>query len=198
MEIVMRNGMKRLIRILILLPLLFVAIGAAVVVDGLIDRIEPADVAVVPGSMVMPDGLPSARLQARLDRALELYRQNTVRFILVSGGTGKEGFSEGRVMRDYLILRNVPQERIIVDEFGNTTRDTARNAARAMQEQGLGTAIAVSQYFHLPRTRMALREAGIATVGTAHARYFDPRDIYSIAREIPALAAYWFGYREDG
>ena len=53
--------MKRLI-IVILLPLLIVtASAAAIVIDGLSDRIEKADVGVVLGSMVMPDGKPSPR-----------------------------------------------------------------------------------------------------------------------------------------
>lgn len=183
--------MKRLI-IFIFLPLLIVtASAAAIVIDGLGDRIEKADVGVVLGSMVMPDGKPSPRLQARLDRAIELHRQGVIDFILVSGGTGREGFSEGKVMHDYLVAQNVAEDRIITDEFGNTTRDTAENAARLMKDRGLTSAIAVSQYFHLTRSRMALRDAGIAQTGTAYARYFEMRDIYSIAREIPALAKYW-------
>lgn len=188
--------MKRLIRIVVWLPLMIVAAGAVIAFDGFTDNIVPADAGVVPGSMVMPDGSPSNRLKARLDRAVELYGQGMIRFIVVSGGTGKEGFSEGRVMRDYVISRNVPEEHIIMDESGNTTRDTAQNTARLMQERGLTTAIAVSQYFHLTRMRMALDDAGIATAGTAHARYFELRDLWSLAREIPALVAYRFGHRQ--
>lgn len=189
------KNMKRLIAALWLFAVALAAMASAIVFDGLNDRMESADVGVVLGSMVMPDGTPSNRLKARLDRAIELYGQDRVRFIIVSGGTGKEGFSEGRVMRDYLLARQVPTERIIVDEAGNTTGDTADNAASLMREHGLTSAIAISQYFHLTRTRMAFHKAGIASVGTAHARYFELRDLYSIAREIPALAKYWLDQR---
>jgi vancomycin permeability regulator SanA len=171
-------------------------IGCAVLVgDGLIDDIQPADAAVVLGSKVMPDGKPSARLQARLDRAADLFHQGTVRFVIVSGGTGIEGFSEGRVMAAALEEAGVPAQAILVDEEGNTTRATATNAARIMKERGFASALVVSQYFHVSRSRLALERAGISPVHSAHAEFFELRDIYSIAREAVALPAYWLSYR---
>jgi len=47
----------------------------------------------------------------------------------------------------------------------------------------------VSQYFHLPRARLALRRFGIETVYSAHAFFFEARDVYSSVREV-------FGYGE--
>ena len=187
--------MRLFIRTLIVL---FAAglIGCAVFVgDGLIDDIQPADAAVVLGSKVMPDGKPSARLQARLDRAAGLFHQGTVRFVIVSGGTGVEGFSEGRVMAAVLEAAGVPARAILVDEEGNTTRATATNAARIMKERGLASALVVTQYFHISRSRLALERAGIAPVYSAHAEFFELRDLYSIAREAVALPAYWLTYR---
>ena len=60
-----------------------------------------------------------------------------------------------------------------------------------MKERGLTSAVVVTQYFHITRTRYALRRAGVAMVSTAHARYFEMRDLYSIAREAIALPVYW-------
>ena len=60
----------------------------ALLVAGLHDEIHSADLAVVPGNTVYANGTPSARLAARLDRALELYQQGLFPLILVSGGTG--------------------------------------------------------------------------------------------------------------
>ncbi|MDP9838136.1 vancomycin permeability regulator SanA [Neorhizobium huautlense] len=187
--------MKRLTIAASIASVAVIAAVTAIIADGLNDRTGPADVAVVLGSKVMPDGTPSPRLKARLDRGVELYRDNRVAFVLVSGGTGKEGFSEGLVMRDYTVAQGVPRDRVIMDEFGNTTRATAENAARMMQARGLTTAIAVSQYFHITRTRMALNDAGIGQAGSAHARIYELRDLYSIAREIPGVITYWLGSR---
>jgi uncharacterized SAM-binding protein YcdF (DUF218 family) len=49
----------------------------------------------------------------------------------------------------------------------------------------------VTQYFHVPRTRLALRRQGVADIRSAHAAYFELRDLYAIAREVAALPAYW-------
>jgi len=53
---------------------LFVLAAALITADGLVDRAGPADLIVVPGNEVLPDGRPSARLAARLDAALDLFR----------------------------------------------------------------------------------------------------------------------------
>ena len=45
-------------------------------------------------------------------------------------------------------------------------------------------------YFHVPRMRLALRRSGVAPVFSAHARYFEMRDVYSIAREVVGYGAY--------
>ena len=175
---------------LLLAALIAPVIG--IVLDGLTDNIAQSDVGIVLGSKVMPDGTPSARLRARLDRAAELFQQGMFKYVIVSGGTGKEGLSEARVMADYLAgQKTVPREAIILDEYGDTTKATAQNSASIMKERGLTSAVVVTQYFHISRTRYALRRAGVAIVHTAHARYFEMRDLYSIAREAIALPVYW-------
>ena len=175
--------------ILLMAPL---ALVIAILLDGLTDNVTKSDVGIVLGSKVMPDGTPSARLRARLDKADELFQQGMFKHVIVSGGTGKEGLSEARVMADYLAgQKKMPREAIILDEHGNDTQATAKNSAAIMQQRGLTSAVVVTQYFHITRTRYALRRAGIAMVCTAHARYFEMRDLYSIAREAIALPVYW-------
>lgn len=161
--------------------------------DGLTDDVRRSDVAVVLGSMVNPDGTPSPRLAARLGRALELYEEGWTRHILVSGGTGVEGVPEGTAMKHWLIARGVPEGDIIVDDQGVDTRATARNAAALMRTHDLRTAIVVSQYFHISRTKLAFAQEGLSGVGSAHPAYFEPRDVYSLAREIPGYARYLLG-----
>jgi vancomycin permeability regulator SanA len=187
-------------RYVVKLTLLIALLGpvTAILIDGLTDSATESDVGIVLGSMVTPAGTPSARLQARLDRADQLYRQGLFKHVIVSGGTGKEGFSEARVMADYLAgQRNMPREAIILDENGNTTQATARNSAAIMKARGLNSAVVITQYFHVTRSRYALRQAGVAKVHTAHARYFEMRDLYSLAREAVALPVYWLRLQSD-
>src|SRR5499427_2507304 len=109
------------------------ALVIAILVDGLTDNVTESDVGIVLGSKVMPDGTPSARLRSRLDKADELFQLGMFKSVIVSGGTGKEGRSEARVMADYLAgQKKVPRDAIILDEYGNNTQATAQNSAAVM------------------------------------------------------------------
>jgi len=173
--------------------LLFAVCGGLIVADGLTDEVRHSDVAVVLGSKVHPDGTPSPRLRARLGRALELYREGWTSRILVSGGTGVEGVPEGTAMKHWLVSQGVPEAAVIVDDQGVDTRATARNAAALMRAHDLHSAIVVSQYFHIPRTKLAFAQEGLPGVGSAHPDYFEFRDLYALAREIPGYASYLGG-----
>lgn len=160
-------------------------LGSAILVaDGFRDHLGRADIALVLGSKVELDGTPSRSLRARLDRTLELYRAGYFPAVIASGGVGKEGYDEALVMRNYLASHGIPQERIIMDNTGTTTFASARNTFQTMRKQKLGSVLVVSQYFHIPRARMALKRFGISEVYSSHAHLFEPRDIYSVPREL--------------
>ena len=185
-----RRRRRTILPVLALLVSAYVLTALIIVLDGLADEKAPADVAVVLGNTVHPDGTPSARLAARLDKALELYQEGLVGTILVSGGLGKEGHDEAVVMKEYLLEREVPEDRVHVDSNGTNTFQTARNAQRFLKANGLSTAIVVSQYFHVPRARLAFRRCGVPRVYAAHADHFEWRDLYAVAREVVAYYAY--------
>lgn len=166
-----------------------------IIFDGLSDDIQPSDVAVILGSKVELTGRPSARLTARLNRGIELYKSGVTKTLLVSGGTGTEGFNEAHVMRDYLSGKGVPLSRIIVDDMGFNTEETAKNCATIMKLHNFKSVLVVTQYFHIFRTRMALKSNHIYDVRSAHAQYFEFRDIYSTARETLAMPVYWLRSR---
>jgi len=74
---------------------------------------------------------------------------------------------------------------IIIDNKGNNTQATADNVkGLILPTQAI---IVVSQFYHISRTKLALRQAGFKEVKGVHANYFELRDFYSIFRE-------FFGY----
>ncbi len=172
------------------------ALGALVlgtlilVLSGLRDDVGKADIALVLGSKVELSGMPSARLKARLDKTIELYQAGWFPLVIASGGVGKEGFDEAVVMRDYLAAHGIPKDNVIMDSKGNTTFDSAQNTRRILQQKHLKSVFVVSQYFHLPRSRLALNRTGIAEVRSASPRFFEMRDLYSAPRELFG----WFSY----
>lgn len=178
--------MLRLAAVAVLAVVLVAAGGLSAV--GLVDHVEAADAAVVPGNTVFPDGTPSDRLKGRLDAALALFQGGHCRLIVVSGAVGAEGVDESEVMKRYLVARGVPPERVLQDSQGSNTAATARNVAAALRERGFTRVLAVSQFFHVPRLRYLLAAQGLSVVGQAHARYTEARDVYSVLREVAAMA----------
>ena len=179
----------------LLLAVLCAAPAVWIAICGLRDHLAPADAIVVLGNTVAPDGMPSPRLRGRLDAALTAYRLNLAPRLIVSGATGKEGFDEAVVMADYLVAQGVPRDAVVVDSAGVDTLATATNVARIGGERGIGRVIVATQFFHVPRTRLALSLAGLDVVGSVHANYFEARDVYSLAREVVALGAHYSGVK---
>lgn len=169
---------------------LYLSAVAALIIDGFTDSASQSDVAVVLGNQVTNEGVPSERLAARLDKAIELYEASVASKILVSGGVGASGYDEAEVMAEYLAERGVPSSDILVDSLGVNTRATAENTANLMEKNGWTSAIVVTQYFHVTRSRLAFHQEGIEQVSTAHANHVELRDVYALTREIPAYVKY--------
>lgn len=190
---ILKSKARKGLAVLLVFSLWFIAHTVYIVADGLNDEIAVSDAAVVLGNTVERNGQPSERLKARLEKAVELYEKKLVGKIIVSGGFGTEGFEESDVMRDYLVSRNIPESRIILDKDGYNTHKTAVNTKQIMQSQNMQSVIIVSQYFHITRTRLAFQRAGIENIYAAHANYFEWRDVYSILREFTGFYSYLIG-----
>ncbi len=183
---------RRIIVLTVAAGLLFLLIGSVVIaIAGLYDKPHQADLAVVLGNKVRPDGTPSEMLKARLDHTVQLYRQGYFKRIPVSGGHGKEGYDEPVVMRSYLEAQGIPRDAIFEDNEGYTTWHTAQNTAHFLQQKHLGSVLIISQYFHMPRCQLAFSKFGIRPLYTSHAPYWSIRDFYSLPREVIGYVDYY-------
>ncbi len=165
-----------------------------ITIDGLSDTTRPASCILILGNTVNRDGSLSRRLQSRVDRGLELYRQKYAPKIIVSGGLGKEGYVEAREMKKYLVQKGVPPEDIITDEKAKTTNETMLNYLPIAKQHQFQSVIVVSQFFHITRSKSMLRDKGIQPVYAAHSYYVEIRDIYACLREFAAFYGYKFKY----
>ena len=145
---------------------------------------------VVLGNQVDPNGEPSLRLKARLDKAIQLYQQGFAPNIIVSGGIESDGIDEALSMKSYLLIHNIPEARIYSDNQGNDTYSTAHNVSVILYRKGWASAIVVSQFYHLARSTFALEQFGVSEVYSAHADFYELRDVYSLGREVIALLVY--------
>ncbi|WP_300690016.1 YdcF family protein [Chryseobacterium sp.] len=138
---------------------------------------------VVLGNKINEDGSLPERLKARLDQNIKLYHAGRVEKILVSGGLGKEGYWEGNKMEEYLKRNHIPQENIIVDNYGNNTEMTVKNTIRITDSLHFKSIISVSQYDYQTRIKKLFKENHFYAIESLSPDYFEIRDFYSIFRE---------------
>jgi len=167
------------------------AMLAFITISGLRENVFKADVAVVLGNEVYSDDSVAPNTEARLNRALDLYNGGYCKYIIVSGGIGVNGVDEATAMANYLTRNNVPMEQIILDKTGKNTAGTALATATLMEANNFQSAIIVTEFFHIPRTFLAFKRAGIDNIGTAYARYWSNSNFFYLSREVLAYSLYF-------
>ncbi|KWI55361.1 YdcF family protein [Burkholderia pseudomultivorans] len=187
-----RGLVARTGRLLAVLACLWIGAAVALVASGTRMPDGPADLAVIFGNALDDNGAPKPVLAARLDVGVRCYHAGRCPTLLVSGAIDGPGLNEAAAMRDYLVARGVPAERIVVDELGDNTLATAQHTLAYMRAQRLSSVLIVSQSYHLARARLAFERVGIARADlrAAYPRGFQWRDLYSSWREVPAYAVY--------
>jgi SanA protein len=121
-----------------------------------------AQVAIVPGALVKPNGTMSTMLADRVRGALSLWRAGKVDRILVSGDHHSWAYDEPGTMREALVRVGVPPRDVFEDHAGF---DTWATMQRARDVFGVRDAIVVTQRFHMARALYLADAAGIDAAG---------------------------------
>lgn len=172
------------------------------------DNAQPADAIAVFGAAEY-NGRPSPVFHARLDHAVDLYRQKIAPIIITLGGGGDKdsGKTEGGVGRDYLLANGVPFGNIIAETRSTDTQQQVSRLAEIARENGFHHIVVVSDGTHLFRIHALCKDAGLdvytsprATIG--HISNYDMASRYF--HEILSYTAYrlgmntdWFDGKED-
>ena len=130
------------------------------------DEARPADAVVVFGA-AQYNGTPSPVLKARLDHAFELEDRGLAPIVITTGGSGGDShYTEAGVGRDYLVQMGVAEEKILLENRGETTYQSVQAVARLLNQRRGKTCIAVSDGFHLYRVKLMFRAVGITAYGS--------------------------------
>lgn len=164
--------------VLILAPLAsvgkIVSVARAIRLQSTVDEVEHADVILVLGAAEYR-GKPSPVLEARLNHALFLYRQQWAPRILTTGGAGGDpAFTEGEVGRAYLSSHGIPSEAILTETQGSSTVESTVGAREIMRRLNLRSCIVVSDGYHIYRVKRILQSQGIQVYGSP--RPTEPKD----------------------
>jgi hypothetical protein len=82
-------------------------------------------------------------------------------------------------------------EVIWVDNLGDDTWMTAKHASDLMQAQNWTRAMVITQFYRIPRTKIALWRWGIHEVAGVRAQGFFARDIPGLFRELAGIPYYF-------
>ena len=152
-------------------------------------RIMNFDYIIIHGCALKADGSLTRLLQNRVDKAIEVYNKCPDKpVIIASGGQGAdEKVSEAQAMRDYLLLKGIPYEKIIMEDQSTTTRENLLNCRKIIEEKGQSGRIAlVSSNYHVYRCLRLARDIGLRCtgIGAPVALYYWPT---ALIREFIAI-----------
>lgn len=151
------------------------------------------NVAVVLGAAVWSHNQPSPSLKARLDKAIELYRDSVISYIQLTGSNAPGELSEARVAFNYVIKKGINPERIWIEENTTSTSEQIHFIKKKlMKNKKIKTIILISAPYHLIRAEeickfynIKVETAASDIIMSSHSK------IYNHVRESIALLAFW-------
>jgi len=98
----------------------------------------------------------------RIEATVELFKNNKIKYVIVSGDNGKSYYNEPQDMKDELINSGIPDSVIILDYAGFRTFDSV---LRAKEIFGQDSLVIISQKFHNERAVFIARKNSISAFG---------------------------------
>lgn len=131
-----------------------------------IDNVPTSSAALVFGASVFRDGRLSGVLEDRVNTAIELYKAEKIKKIIMTGDNGTAKYNEVLAMKNFAVKNGVIESDIILDYAGFDTYDSCY---RARDIFGLDKyeVVAISQKFHLNRISYICNNLGIKVISLA-------------------------------
>ena len=130
------------------------------------DEARPADAIVVLGAAQF-NGVASEVFAARLDHAVTLFKSGLAPWLIVTGGKQPgDRTTEAATARAYARSHGVPADRILFEDQGRNTLDSLRRVAGILRDDGLSSAIFVSDRTHMLRVLRIASDEGIESLGS--------------------------------
>lgn len=187
-----KNILLKIIKLLIVISILII-IGPIIlyysikstqkdVIYHKIEDLPQRKVAIVFGTALEEENIPSQVLQDRIQTAVDLYKASKVEKIIMSGN---DSLHETSTMINYAAEQGIPQEALQGDYKARRTYDSCYRAKHIFD---LDEAILVTQEFHLTRALYICNALDVESVGIAADTTEYPnltnmqiRDIYALS-----------------
>ncbi len=152
-----------------------------------------SDYAVVMGA-AQYDGRPSDALEARLERALQLYKSGLVKKIITVGaGAPGDRFTEASAGRAWLLTNGVPRKAAISIPIGRNTIDSTVGYVEYLKKLQVKEVIVVTDPYHCKRATYISSDKGVnATCAPVQSGPYSLKNssLHYLWREGSALIAY--------
>ncbi len=151
------------LRAAVVLFTLVIAFFCGKVIRGsLINTAAGADHAIVLG-LALENGKPTDDLVSRLDTAQAYLQQYpAARLILTGGNADGSGRTEADVMHELLLERGVAEDRMILEDQANRTKENFRNTAKMIDPRE--PVVLISSDYHMDRAVRTAESAGFSDV----------------------------------
>lgn len=148
--------------IVIALAVAILILLLCIAINGMISEPGQTQYALVLG-MALEDGKPTGDLLRRLDVAESILQENPEAALILCGGNPDQtGVTEAAVMRDLLIARGVPSEKLILEDRSSITEENFSFTA-GMVDPSEPIALITSD-FHMTRALRCAAQAGFHRV----------------------------------
>jgi len=110
----------------------------------------------------LSNGRVNLYYQYRINATIELYRNNKIEFIIISGDNGSKTYDEPTTFKNDLIKAGIPEKNIFLDYAGFRTLDSV---VRAKEIFGQKSITIISQQFHNERAIYLAKHFKIKAIG---------------------------------
>ncbi len=112
---------------------------------------------------MLSDGRPSGSLERRVEGALDWWRGHPDVCFLPTGGIGRHGPAEARVIRDLLVAAGVNATRVIIEDQARDTLQSVLLCDQILRARSdVGTIICCTSRYHQLRCKLLLKMLGYA------------------------------------
>lgn len=119
-----------------------------------------ADALIILG-YVSRDGRIHPLLKERLDEACKIFQQYGHENIIVSGGAVGSRYSEADLMKEYLVEKGIPANKVLKEDQSRNTVQNLIYSKRLMELHQLESFIVITSLFHIRRTKYIMHRLGM-------------------------------------
>lgn len=184
------NRFKKIFLILSLVILCpFLTLHTIVVSSSYFQKPSKSDIILVLGFGLIDGEYPDEWLESRLSKSLELYNEGFGEYIIVSGGKGpKDNIPVAYAMKNWLVEKNVPKEKILVEDKAVNTFENIILSKPILESKNTSSVVVVTSDFHIYRAlKISKNHFGDVSGVAAPSEGFFKKTIYYLREDLAVL-----------